>query len=60
MRGSHTLPLFETHRGQTERQVERLEQVFRLLGEKAEGVPCEAIKGIVREGWGKISQVSNE
>ena len=41
---------FETHRGQTERQVERLEQVFRLLGEKAEGVPCEAIKGIVREG----------
>ena len=40
---------FETHRGQTERQVERLEQVFRLLGEKAEGVPCEAIKGILAE-----------
>jgi ferritin-like metal-binding protein YciE len=41
---------FEKHRGQTEQQVERLDQVFRLLGEKAEGVPCEAIQGILKEG----------
>src|SRR4051794_11417555 len=41
---------FEKHRGQTEQQIGRLDQVFRLLGEKAEGVPCEAIQGILKEG----------
>ena len=37
---------FETHLKQTEGQIERLEQVFKIIGQKAEGVPCEAIKGI--------------
>ena len=41
---------FEKHRTQTEGQIGRLEQVFGILGEKAEGVPCEAIKGILKEG----------
>src|SRR4051812_3141666 len=41
---------FEKHRGQTEEQIKRLDQVFQLLGEKAEGVPCEAIQGILKEG----------
>jgi len=41
---------FEKHRGQTEGQIGRLEQVFGLLDQKAEGVPCEAIKGILKEG----------
>ena len=41
---------FETHRTQTEQQVRRLEDVFALVGQKAEGVPCEAIKGILEEG----------
>ena len=41
---------FETHRTQTEQQVRRLEDVFALLGQKAEGVPCEAIQGILEEG----------
>src|SRR4051812_50074205 len=41
---------FEKHRGQTEEQVKRLDRVFQLLGEKAEGVPCEAIQGILKEG----------
>ena len=35
---------FETHRSQTEQQVQRLNDVFSLLGEKPEGVPCEAIQ----------------
>jgi len=35
---------FETHRSQTEQQVQRLNDVFGLLGEKPEGVPCEAIQ----------------
>jgi ferritin-like metal-binding protein YciE len=41
---------FQTHLEQTREQVSRLEQVFELLGEKAEGEPCEAIQGIIREG----------
>jgi ferritin-like metal-binding protein YciE len=41
---------FGKHRQQTEEQVKRLEQVFKVLGQKAEGVPCQAIKGILEEG----------
>jgi ferritin-like metal-binding protein YciE len=41
---------FEKHRAQTQGQVTRLEQVFGILGEKAQGVPCEAIQGILAEG----------
>ena len=41
---------FETHRNQTEQQIQRLEEVFALVGQKAEGVPCEAIQGILEEG----------
>jgi ferritin-like metal-binding protein YciE len=40
---------FELHRAETEGQVERLEQVFELLGKAARGKPCEAIQGMVEE-----------
>jgi ferritin-like metal-binding protein YciE len=41
---------FETHREETQGQIERLEQVFELLGKRAQGVTCEAINGILEEG----------
>jgi ferritin-like metal-binding protein YciE len=41
---------FETHREETQGQIERLEQVFELLGKRASGVTCEAINGILEEG----------
>ncbi len=41
---------FEKHLGETEGQVERLEQVFELLGETARGKTCPAIDGIIEEG----------
>ena len=41
---------FELHLKQTEGQIARLEDIFKILGKKAEGVPCEAIKGILTEG----------
>ena len=41
---------FTTHLEQTQGQIARLEQVFELMGKKAQGVPCEAIQGILREG----------
>ncbi len=40
---------FEQHQAETEQQVERLEQVFELMGKKARGETCEAIQGLVEE-----------
>jgi ferritin-like metal-binding protein YciE len=41
---------FVTHREETQGQIERLEQVFELLGKPARGVTCEAINGILEDG----------
>lgn len=41
---------FEKHQGETEGQVERLEQVFELIDKPARGKTCEAIQGILEEG----------
>lgn len=41
---------FLKHQEQTEGQVERLEQVFELLGKAARGKHCPAIVGIIDEG----------
>lgn len=38
------------HLDVTQLQVKRLEQVFDLLGEKAEGKKCEAMAGLLKEG----------
>jgi ferritin-like metal-binding protein YciE len=41
---------FEKHRCETEGQIERLEQVFAIIGEKPRGKTCAAIVGITDEG----------
>jgi ferritin-like metal-binding protein YciE len=41
---------FLTHRDETEVHVERLQQVFELMGKRAQAKTCEAIKGILEEG----------
>src|SRR5436190_20280514 len=41
---------FEKHHEETEGQVERLEQIFELLGKAARGKKCDAIEGIIDEG----------
>ena len=41
---------FEKHREQTEGQIERLQQVFEIIGKPARGKTCEAIEGILAEG----------
>jgi ferritin-like metal-binding protein YciE len=41
---------FDLHTKETARQVSRLEQVFRTLGEKPRGKKCDGIIGIVEEG----------
>jgi ferritin-like metal-binding protein YciE len=41
---------FEKHLEQTEGHVQRLEQVFEEIGEKAKGKTCQAMKGLIEEG----------
>lgn len=41
---------FRNHKEETEGQVERLQQVFEILGKPARGKTCEAIQGIIAEG----------
>ncbi|HEY7385041.1 MAG TPA: ferritin-like domain-containing protein [Beijerinckiaceae bacterium] len=41
---------FKTHRDETEAQVERLEQVFEIIGKPARAKTCQAIQGIIEEG----------
>jgi ferritin-like metal-binding protein YciE len=41
---------FNKHREETEVHIERLQEVFELLGKPARGKTCEAIQGIIAEG----------
>jgi len=41
---------FEKHRVETEGQVDRLQQVFAIIGKKPVGKTCDAIVGITEEG----------
>jgi ferritin-like metal-binding protein YciE len=41
---------FEKHRDQTEGHVDRLDQIFEMIGKAARGKSCEAIIGMIDEG----------
>ena len=41
---------FEQHREETEGHIERLEQIFEIIGAPARGKTCDAILGILEEG----------
>ena len=41
---------FDKHHQETEGQIERLQQVFELMGKPARGKTCDAIEGILAEG----------
>jgi len=41
---------FTAHREETQGQIERLEQLFEMVGKRPQTKPCEAIDGIVAEG----------
>lgn len=40
---------FAEHREETQHHVERLQQIFEMLGKRAQGVTCEAINGLIEE-----------
>ena len=39
----------EEHRGVTEKQVDRLDRVFEIIGEKPSGEKCDGIEGLLQE-----------
>jgi ferritin-like metal-binding protein YciE len=45
---------FEEHLAVTQGQVQRLEQVFEIIGEKVGSKKCEAIEGLIKEAEGII------
>ena len=49
----------EEHLAQTETQVKRLEQVFELIGKKAEAKKCEAMAGLIKEGESIIEETED-
>jgi ferritin-like metal-binding protein YciE len=47
---------FSLHREQTEGQIERLNQVFKMVGQEAKGKACPAIDGILKEGQEMLNE----
>jgi len=47
---------FETHLEETKGQVERLKEVFDLLGVPAKGKPCKGMAGLIEEGSEVIAE----
>jgi ferritin-like metal-binding protein YciE len=50
---------FETHRAETEGQVERIEQVFEMLGKRAQGKPCVAMEGLIEESKEAMEEIED-
>jgi ferritin-like metal-binding protein YciE len=50
---------FQTHRDETEGQIERLEQVFEIIGKPARGKTCQAMQGIIEEGKEMMEEFSD-
>lgn len=47
---------FDNHYKQTERHIQRLEKVFKLVGRKAQGKKCEAMAGLLKEAESIIEE----
>lgn len=51
---------FANHLTETENQVERLDRVFALLGERAGGVKCKGMEGLIEEAEETLDEDGNE
>ncbi len=51
---------FDEHRDVTEKQVERLERIFELIGKPAKAKRCEAIDGILKEAKSLMSEFEDD
>lgn len=51
---------FEDHREVTQVQIERLEQVFELMGKKAQAKKCPAMQGLLEESVETIEETEDD
>ena len=51
---------FKTHLHETEKQVQRLEQAFELIGQSPKGTSCPAIDGIIEEADDIAGEVADK
>lgn len=51
---------FEQHRTQTETHVERLEQVFEMMGKKAQAKKCPAMQGLIEEAQEVMEETEDD
>jgi ferritin-like metal-binding protein YciE len=51
---------FQTHLRESENHVKRLDQVFELIGQEAQGVDCPAIDGIIEEAEDVAGEVEDK
>jgi len=49
----------EEHLTQTEEHISRLEQVFELMGKKAQAKKCDAMEGLVKEGESVVEETED-
>lgn len=51
---------FEDHREETQDQIDKLEQVFDILGMEPEGEKCDAIEGLLKEAKNIIKDTKDD
>ncbi len=51
---------FEKHLDETCRQIESVEQVFEMMGEKARGKKCEAMEGLLQEAASMVEDTEHD
>jgi ferritin-like metal-binding protein YciE len=51
---------FENHLGETEKQLDRVKQVFEITGEKVKSTLCKGMEGIVAEGEEQIEKKTGD
>ncbi len=50
----------EQHHDETQQHVRRLEEVFKMIGEKPKGVECKAIEGIIGEAKEEMQKIEDD
>ncbi|MGX7741029.1 YciE/YciF ferroxidase family protein [Rhodopseudomonas parapalustris] len=50
----------KAHLEETEKQIERLDQVFKKLGEKPSGIDCPAIDGLIKEADDTAGEIADK
>lgn len=50
----------ERHKNETQEHVHRLEEVFKMIGQKPKGVECKAIEGIIEEAKHEMKEIEDD